>query len=297
MNTTKNDFLVPTDFKLFSLKAIDYARKLQEQINGKIHLLHVVESQSWWSSYFNETEIIQQASQKLELLRKEQNLPPDTELKVVLGSSYQEIIKYARQMNARYIVLSDNYPLSRGGKKLGSTVSQVIMRAERPVINLTEKEESVFRNVVVPMDLNQSCRMQLYCSVAMALNHNAKIHMVSVVFNEKQLESSRIHNKIEKYKKTYEDNDIAYSIKLLVKEEQLAYKEILKYAHKNKMDSILIMTHKESVRYDNYLGAFAHHIINEATMPVVSINNASASNWESKLTATSFDPLGIFTRK
>jgi nucleotide-binding universal stress UspA family protein len=297
MNNTKNDFLVPTDFKLYSLKATDFAKRLQKQINGKIHLLHVVESQSWWSSYFNEKEIIQQATGKLEFLKKEQNLSSDTEIKVVIGSRHQEIVKYAKQMNARYIILSDNYPLSKRIKKLGSTVSQVIMRAERPVITLTEKEESVFKNVVVPMDLNQSCRMQLYCSVAMALNHNSKIHMVSVIFNKEQLESSRIHNKIEKYKKTYEDNGIEYSVKLILKEEQLAYKEILKYSHDNNMDSILIMTHSESVRYDNYLGAFAHHIINEATIPVVSINNESASDWESKLATASFDPLGIFTRK
>jgi nucleotide-binding universal stress UspA family protein len=265
-------------------------------IDGKIHLLHAIESQNWWNSYFNEKEIIKQAFEKLELLKKEQNLPEDTIIEVVSGKSDEEIIKYAKLSNARYILLSDNYPLSKGNKKLGSTVSQVIMRSERPVITLTEKTNSVFKNVVVPLDLNQSCRMQLYSSVAMAINHSSIIHMVSVVFNEKQLKFSRIHNKIEKYKKAYEDNGIEYTIKLLVKEEQLAYREILKYAQENNMDSILIMTHRESVRYDNYLGAFAHHIINDATIPVVTINNASASSWESKLTASIVDPLGIFRK-
>jgi nucleotide-binding universal stress UspA family protein len=231
------------------------------------------------------------------MLKKEQNLPDKTIIKVVIGKSYEEIIKYAKKINARYIVLADNYPLSKGDKKLGSTVSQAIMRAERPVITLTEKEESQFKNVLVPLDLHQSCRMQLYCSIAMALNHGSKIHMVSVIFNMEQLKSSRIHNKIEKYKRAYEDNGIDYSIELIVKEETLAYKEILNYAHTNNMDSILIMTHRESARYDNYLGAFAHHIINGAKIPVITINNASASNWESKLPTTTIDPMGIFTKK
>ncbi len=297
MNTQKKDFLIPIDFKLFSLKSIDYAKNLKTDLNGKIHLLHVIEYQSWWNSYFNEQEIIQQAKEKLELLKKEQSLPDDTIIEVVLGKSHEEVIKYAKKINARYIVLSDNYPLSKGNKKLGATVSQVIMRAERPVISLTEKEESLFKNVLVPLDLHQSCRMQLYCSIAMALNHGSKIHMASVVFNKEQFNSSRIHSKIEKYKKAYEDNGIEYSVKLLVKEERLAYKEILNYAHTDKIDSILIMTHRESARYDNYLGAFAHHIINEATMPVVSINNASASFWESKVATSFSDPLGIFSKK
>ncbi len=297
MNKQKRDLLVPIDFKMFSLKAIDFAKRIKEQISSTIHLFHAVETQSWWSSYFNEAEIILQAKEKLKLLMKEQNLPEDTILEVVLGKGHEQIIKYAKHINAKFIVLSDNYPLSKGVTKLGSTVSQVIMSAERPVITLTEKEDSVFKNVLVPLDLNQSCRMQLYGSIAMALNHSSKLHIVSVVINEEQLKSSRIHNKIEKFKKAYEDNGIDFSVKLLVKEEQLAYKEILKYAHDNKMDSIFIMTHNEAARYDNYLGAFAHHIINEATMPVVSINNASATSWESKLAAPYVDPLGIFTKK
>ena len=131
----------------------------------------------------------------------------------------------------------------------------------------------------------------------MALNHNSKIHLVSVLFGEKDLKSSRISQKIEKYKKTYEENGIDYIIQLLVKEESLAYKEIIKYCEKKQVDSILIMTHSESASFDNYLGAFAQHIINEATMPVVSINNASAKYWESKLGTASIDPLGIFTKK
>lgn len=297
MNTKKKDFLIPIDFKLFSLKSIEYAKNLKKELDGKIHLLHVVESQSWWSGNFNEKEILLQARSKLQLLKNQENLPEDTVLEVVVGKRYEQILKYAQQINARFIVLSDNYPLSTGATKLGSTVSQVIMRAERPVITLTEKEDSIFKNVVVPLDLNKSCRMQLYGSIAMALNHNSKLHIVSVVINEEQLKLSRIHDKIEKFKKAYEDNGIDYSVEVLVKEEQLAYREILKYAHSNTMDGILIMTHNESARYDNYLGAFAHHIINEATMPVISINNASAQSWESKLAVSYIDPLGIFTKR
>lgn len=297
MNTIKSDLLVPVDFKIYSLISVDYAKKLKETLNGKIHLLHVVESQSWWSRLFNEAEILLQANEKLQLLKKEQNLPDDTITEVQIGKSDEVIISYANQINARFIVLSDNYPLSKGATKLGSTVSQVIIRAERPVITLTEKEDALFKNVLVPLDLHQSCRMQLYSSIALALNHGSKLHMVSVVFNKGQLNSSRIHKKIEKYKKAYEDSGVDYAVELLVKEEQLAYKEILDYAHSNNMDSILIMTHNESARYDNYLGAFAQHIINESTIPVISVNNAAAHYWEGKLSTAAIDPFGILSGK
>ena len=296
MKSPKLDLLVPVDFKIYTLKSINYAKNVQSKNQGKIHLLHVIESQSWWAGYFNSEQLIKSATEKLEELKKEQQLPENTVIKVIQGRRHKGIIEYATEINARYIILADNYPLSKGMKRLGSTLSQVIKTAEQPVINITNKQESVFENIVVPLDLSQSCRMQLFNSVAMALNHGSKIHLVSVLFGENELNSSRIYKKIEKYKKTYNENGIDYTIQLLVKEENYAYKEIIRYCDNNNIDSILIMTHSESVKFDNYLGAFAQHIINEATMPVISLNNASGAYWESKLGTVSIDPLGIFSK-
>lgn len=297
MKNTKIDLLVPIDFKIYSLKSIDYAKILRSKHKFKIHLLHIIESQSWWKDSLNCEELVRNATEKLEVLKSEQHLPADTVVKVIQGKRHKEMVNYARKINARYILLADNYPLSKGLKKLGSTLSQVIMTAEQPVISITNSVETVFENLVVPLDLNQSCRMQLYNSVAVALNHNSKIHLVSVLFGEKDLKSSRINKKIEKYKKTYDENGIDYTIQLLVKEEYLAYKEIINYCEQKQVDSILIMTHSEASSFDNYLGAFAQHIINEASMPVVSINNASAKYWESKLGSAIIDPLGIILKK
>lgn len=297
MKNSKLDLLVPVDFKAFCLKSIDYAKKLQLDKPYKIHLIHVVDSQAWWDDYFNSEELLVTAAEKLKDFSKEQELSPDTEIVVLQGKSYRKIIEYASKINARYIIMSDNYPLSKENKILGSTLSQVIMKAEQPVISITNKEDVIFKNMVVPLDMNESCRMQLYNSVAMALNHNAKIHIVTVLFGEKDLESSRIKQKVEKYTKTYEENGIDYTIQLLVKKEAFAYKEIIKYCDKNQIDSILIMTHTESSSFDNYLGAFAQHIINEAKMPVVSINNASAQYWEKKLGDAIDDPLKLFPQK
>ncbi len=291
---TKFDLLVPVDFKIFCLKALDYAMKLQSQINARIHLLHVIESQSWWDDMFNLEEFKRNAIRKLTAMKEEHQLPENTEIKVLDGKAKNEITNYAKEIDARYIIMADNYPLAYGSKRLGSTLSQVIMKAEEPVISITNKEDRIFKNIVVPLDLNRSSRMQLYNSVAMALTHNAKIHLVSVLFGKNDLKSSRINQKIEKYKKTYEENGVDYKVELLVKEENMAYKSILKYCGQNDIDTILIMTHKESATFDNYLGAFAQHIINEATMPVVSINNASAQYWEKNLGDSKDISFGLF---
>lgn len=293
----KNTILVPVDFKVFSLKSVDYAKNLQAVFQDKIHLVHVIESQSWWTSQFNSGEIKRTAAEKLEQFIIDHSLPQNTEYTVLQGKPHVEIAKYAKEINSRYIVMADNYPLTTSVKRLGSTLSQVITKAEQPVVSITNTEDNLFKNMVVPLDLTESSRMQLYNSIAIALNYGTKIHLVSVLFEEQDLKSSRIIQKIEKYKKAYEENDIDYSVKLLVKEKRFAYREIIKYSEQQKADSILIMTHNESASFDNYLGTFAQHIINEATMPVISINNTSAKYWESKLGAISIDPLGVFSSK
>ena len=295
MQKTKLDLLVPVDFKIFSLKAIDYALKLKENLQARIHLVHVIESQSWWADMFNSEDLKKNARQKLLQIKKELMLPDNTVVEVLEGKRRSEILRYAAEINARYIIMADNHPLASGTKRLGSTLSQIIMKAEQPVISITEKEDRIFRNIAVPLDLNRSSRMQLYHSLAMALSHNAKIHLVSVLFGNSELKSSRINQKIDKYKKTYEENGVDYKVELLVKEESMAYKSILKYCDQNEIDTVLIMTHNETASFDNYLGAFAQHIINEATMPVVSINNASARSWEKNLSGITDIPLGIFS--
>ncbi len=297
MKDKKSDLVVPVDFKMYSLKSIDYAKKLNAKIGGKIHLVHVIESQPWWEGGFSASGLIKTAKEKLAAIRREEQMPESTEIVVLQGKRHREISAYATKINARYIVLADNYPQTDSMQKLGSTLSQIITTAEQPVISITNKEDRIFNNIAVPIDLSQETRLKLYKSVALALNHNAKIHLVSVLFNKRKLQSSRMQQKIEKYKKTYEENGIDYKVELLVKEEEMAYREIIKYCEKNNIDTILLMTHKETASFDNYLGAFAQHIINSATMPVVTINNASASDWEVSLSKTMVDPLGIFDRK
>ena len=52
MKNLKLDLLVPVDFKVFCLKSIDYAKKLQSVKPCKIHLIHVVDTQAWWDDFF-----------------------------------------------------------------------------------------------------------------------------------------------------------------------------------------------------------------------------------------------------
>lgn len=107
-------------------------------------------------------------------------------------------------------------------------------------------------------------------------------------------EYNRMQDKVNKYAKLYEENHIDYSVKIIRKEEDFAYRAILEYSKEINCDSIIVMTHRES-GIDNYLGAFAHHIINESPIPVITLNNAASSKSNKGIISSIIDPIGIFS--
>ena len=189
----------------------------------------------------------------------------------------------------------DNIPGNPGEIRLGSTLSNVIITAKQPVITVKKVTENKFKNILVPLDLNNDCRLKLFNSISLALQHKAKLNIVSVVFGDMEKEQIRLQEKIDKYTKLYKENHIEYSVKILKKEEDFAYRAILDYSTEIDCDSIIIMTHRESAGIDNYLGAFAHHIINESPIPVISLNNASSNKSSKGIISSIVDPMNFFS--
>lgn len=286
--------LVPVDFKKEYINAIKYAKELAPKFSGQIHLLHVMNSNDVWNEEETPEKRMNVLFNKLVEISRKFNLPENTFFRIEQGKRPQKIVEYANSIKARYIIMADNYPSTTDNKKLGSTLSNVIINASQPVIAARKVPKTIFKNVLVPLDLNQDCRLKLFNSVSLALQHDSKINLVSVVFGEHESEENRVQEKIDKYSRLYAENLIPYTTKIIYKDDELAYRTILDYAEEMKCDSILIMTHRENTGIDNYLGKFAHHIINETHIPIMSINNASSKKAQKSILKQFLDPINIF---
>lgn len=295
MNTKQNILLVPVDFGDYYHLALNYAKQLVPIINGQIHLLHVLDLREWWLEDIKPEKLINNSFNKLIEISKKFQLPDDTSFHVLQGKRHQRIVEYAEENQVRYILMVDNIPGNPGEIRLGSTLSNVIITAKQPVITVKKVTENKFKNILVPLDLNNDCRLKLFNSISLALQHKAKLNIVSVVFGDMEKEQIRLQEKIDKYTKLYKENHIEYSVKILKKEENFAYRAILDYSTEIDCDSIIIMTHRESAGIDNYLGAFAHHIINESPIPVISLNNASSNKSSKGIISSIVDPMNFFS--
>lgn len=303
MKTHLRNILVPVDFNSPSLHALEYAIDIARKFEAKLILLYVIETKGIINDFLqsgNElVQLTQKVNSKLEEIAKKYSGDTGVEIETMVerGKIYKKILEVGDKINARFIILAENHPYSGKDETLGTTVFQVTLRAKEPVITV-KGEATVFgTKFVVPLDLTKSTQKQMLAAIAFGVNYGAEMNLVSVKIANLKMRSSLIQKKLRNSAKTLKENNIPTEYKLYeYSSEVLPYKRVIEYAQEIDVDMILLLTHQEGYTYDNYIGAFAHHIINESPIPVVSLTASAASFKMEDFLKPILDPLGyLFT--
>jgi universal stress protein A len=139
--------LVPIDFSEFSSMASRYAVQFAMQFNATIFLIYVLEQPSFISGTegvvipLPEGELINRAKNKLAALAADEIkdlVPVKTEVRI--GTPYEEIVKFARELQTDLIILATHGHTGLKHILLGSTAERVVRHAPCPVLVVREKE-------------------------------------------------------------------------------------------------------------------------------------------------------------
>lgn len=302
MDKTLKDILVPVDFKEPSLNALTYAVNLARKIEGKIHLLHVLEMGGILADLFLSVDevikVTEKAKDKLQELAD--NITNthglETYTRIERGKPHQKILETARELHPRFVILGENHQGTNSEQVLGSTVEQVTLNCEVPVITTKSKNSDLGSLMVVPLDLTQKTRKKISSAILFAKHYDMKISLVSALIGGIKTRESRIFKKLKQAKQTIEDSGIQCSMKLFPRSEIPPYQRVLQYSHQIEASLIMVMTHQEGFTFDNYIGAFAHQIINESDIPVLSLTSSATSHDFDTLLKDLIDPLSIMDR-
>lgn len=297
MKENRKNILVPIDFQEPSLKALEMAINVSNYFNGTIHLLYVIPKGDFLTEVTRSSdELVKITDAAKNKLTEIDEKYPDIKMitKIDRGKVHDKILQTAEELNARYIVLGENHQKDAAVKVLGSTVTQVVGRSSTPVITVKGNQTSLGKRIIVPLDLSKETRAQVFNAIAFGMHYNVSIHLVSVLMGGISYSKSRIYAKLKKAQRTITENGIDCTIKLYHRSNEPAYKKIIQYSQEVDADMYLIMTHQESVTKDNYIGAVAHHIINESTIPVISLTTTAAESDQTSVIKKIVDPLGIF---
>lgn len=294
---------MPVDFNDPSLKAANYAAHLANGQNGEIVLLNVIETPGLLYDFFSSGEelvkITNLAKDKLQelansLMEKWPNVKYTT--LVERGKPYVKILEAAASSQIRMIVLGENHNSKEPNTELGTTVYHVTLKAPVPVLTIKGSPVKIKNKIVLPLDLTRDTDKNLKAALLYGKNYNSEIYLVSALIGGIKITESRIYKKLKAAEKFLKLNGIKCHIKLFEISDIPPFMRVLQYAEEVESDMIIVMTHEEGYSYDNYIGAFAHHIINMSKIPVLSLT-ATATNIDfSQYFKTLIDPVG-FLRK
>jgi nucleotide-binding universal stress UspA family protein len=236
-----------------------------------------------------QTEVVK----KLEEVGKRASAESGVEVscRVETGKIYEPILRIAKENKARFIVMGRTSRLT-SSKGFGSVAMNVVQRASCPVIIMPANTYiTEFKNVVLPIDLSKQTREEVFNAISFGLFYNTCIHLVSVVMGGVAERKSRIYQKMQKMKKTIEENGVTCTEKLFKKSHLSVHEIVLEYSEDTQADALMIMTHQEISTSDTYIGAVANQIIKESNIPVITLTSAAALYKQSEKSTFWFNKL------
>jgi nucleotide-binding universal stress UspA family protein len=293
----KNKILICIDFQEQSLSALHQCYDLARFLKAEVVLLYVIETTDLFSKFFTSNledakeDVANRLKQIVEQECKESKLEFSYMIKV--GKVYEAIIESAHEINARFILMGKNGSTKGIKKFLGSNTTKVISESDYPVISIKGKHSIGYKNIVLPLDLSKSTREKVASAISFSKFFGSHIHIVTVHSVGIIYQATNLYNKIKRIERVLQNNGVKCSHKFFKRDKLPDYEYVLNYSEEVNADLIMIMTHQEGRVRDYYIGAFAHHIINESEIPVLSLT-PTISDDEETVVESMVDPFNLF---
>ncbi len=298
------NILVPVDFKEPSVKALHYAAYMAAKTDASLILLNIIDTPGLVAQFFQSTDHLVKITDvaKEHLIKLTEQIKKDVpgikvSTRVDMGKPYQKILQVAKDIEADMIIMGENHLGGDPEDELGTTVYHVTLKSPLPVLTFKGDSDKIKDRIAVPLDLTKEVRGQLSAALYYGLEYGAKIYLVSVVVGGIAKKESRIWKKLQDAKDMLEMNGVACEVKLFKRSDVPPFQKVLEYTRKIDAGMILLMTHREGYTYDNYIGAFAHHIMNLSDISVLSLTSMSTSLDFSSFFKTLVDPMGVIINK
>lgn len=271
----KNKILVCIDFQDQSIAALRQCFDIARFINAEIVLLYVIESTDFFSSLFTQIDDNTKSEVEnkfIELIDKEcKDSGLEFSYTIEIGKVHEKILEKAKEIRARFIIMGKNGSNQGIKKFLGSNSTKVISESECPVISLKGKHSLGYKNIVLPLDLSKSTQEKVASAISFSKFFGSHIHIVTVHSVGIIYQATNLYNRIKRIEKVLRSNGVICTHKFYKRDKKSDYEYVVDYSNQINADLIMVMTHQEGIVKDKYIGAFAHHIINESEIPVLSI--------------------------
>jgi len=275
--------LIPVDFDLQSLLAIEQSQNLARLLNAELTLLFVHEQSGIFSGFFSSEankDILFKIEEKLLELASKTAL--NTGLKVnarlETGRIYSKILEVAKEIRADYIFMG-THSTAEGdeeGPRIGANTSRVIRSAKCPVITINGKHHyNGCRSILLPLDLSKETRQKVTLAIEIARLFGSKIKVVSALWSKNDPEIvMRLNQQLLQVENFIQEAGLECTAEIIQSQdgERTLVPTLLKYAHEQQdIDLIVIMTQQEIGFVEFFVGSHAQEFIRLSDIPVLSM--------------------------
>lgn len=268
--------VIPVDFSKTSIKAIKHAAFIAKVNKGELILLNVQKKNDLIDVIFPAFKLKDMSIVTDFLSEKLENLAGDIRKEfgvkvtslVSLGHITSEIVAVADEHKADLIVMGTHGGDSKSSLLLGSNAYRVLAKANCPVLTVRDNTPKVgYANIVLPIDSTSHTRQKVVPTLQFAEKFASKIHILGILSPGEENEKHKLEVVIGQIEKMAAKSKLASDSLILTTED--SSEKILKYAAKTKSDLISIMSDQNG-GVSAILGQFAHHIINDSKIPVLT---------------------------
>ena len=276
LNTNK--ILIPIDFSNTSMRAVNHGAFLAELTKGELILLHVQKKAELLDIIIPAlklkdisiiTNYLEDKLKKLADSISKQYGIVVTPI-VSMGNITSEIVKIAEEYKVGIIVMGTQGGDSSNDLFLGSNSYRLLTKSAVPVMTVrTVSPKYGYQNIVLPIDLSEHSRQKVNISIQLAAKYGAHLHVLGLLAKNDGEHKFKLEvilpqiEKLAKVKKVVCTSEI--------KKTPNRAKTTLSYAKNKKADLIITMSDQDAEFSRFVLGSYAHQLINDSLIPVLSI--------------------------
>ncbi len=306
-----NRILAATDILTTGDAAVITAARMARQQGARLFLLHVMESASTENRrlirhFETGVERVADADYEhsvrhaLETAHRDALSAIPHEVRVTAGYPWEEILRWANAIDTDLIVLGPHSTRAaekgvvRVAGRVGSTVENVVTRETCPVMVVNrpaDKDQLLFRQVLVAVDFSRSCECAVCFAAKLATHYRSRLlalHMIPVPpapkYTRADFTADAVHAKkrLESFYEAYLDGIDHH---FLIRAGAMPHLEILACALEKNADLIIMGSHTKETSGKWYPGSAVERVAYRADCPVMVVTDPGAlTRWDLTIT-------------
>lgn len=205
----------------------------------------------------------------------EEEIPDNIILRINWGKIVNTLIRESEHGGYEFVLLDKSEKNNSEGLSK-SDVDRYVSKSFCPVLTVNNDYPiTQIKKIVIPIDISQRTKKQLYWATFFAKKLKAKIQIVSALNVNIKESKSLAYKNAEELKNMLESRGVKCDIKILKVQNQELYKVILKYIEEEKPQLVIIRTHQEFTFSGKKIGKFVSEIIHGCKIPVFTVGGVS----------------------